>query len=147
MTLGQILAAKGNEVYTITPDATLRQLAKRLVQCRVGALPVFPAGHQGRAEQMLGIVSERDLLRICADDDSSLDQVLVAEVMSTPVITAKPDDSVEGVMGLMTRERKRHLPVFAEGRLIGIVSIGDIVKSQHDRLAIENRFMKDYIGG
>jgi CBS domain-containing protein len=69
----------------------------------------------------------------------------VADVMSTNLITGVPGDAIENVMGLMTTKRIRHLPVVAEGRLIGIISIGDVVKAQHDHLAMENRFMKDYI--
>ena len=69
----------------------------------------------------------------------------VAELMTSNVITASPDDSVEQIMGLMTTKRIRHLPVLADDRVVGVVSIGDIVKAQHDSLAVENRFMKDYI--
>ncbi len=65
--------------------------------------------------------------------------------MTSVLITASPDDEVETIMGLMTTRRVRHLPVLDDGQLIGIISIGDVVKSQHDSLALENRFMKDYI--
>ena len=71
----------------------------------------------------------------------------VAELMTSEVITVAPGDSVEQIMGLMTSRRIRHLPVVSEGRVVGIVSIGDIVKAQIDNLAVENRFMKDYIRG
>jgi CBS domain-containing protein len=71
----------------------------------------------------------------------------VAELMTAEVITVAPGDSVEQIMGLMTSRRIRHLPVVSEGRVVGIVSIGDIVKAQIDNLAVENRFMKDYIRG
>jgi CBS domain-containing protein len=147
MTLREILAAKGNEVFTIAPDASLRETAQRLVERRVGALVVFEPGHELRADEMRGIISERDLLRTCANQGASLDEVRVADVMSPRVITGSPDDRVEDVMGLMTQRRMRHLPVVSDGRLVGMVSIGDVVKSQHDLLAMENRFMKDYISG
>ncbi len=73
--------------------------------------------------------------------------VEVTTIMSSPLITASPNDSIDQVMGLMTDKRIRHVPVLSEGRLMGIISIGDLVKFQHDRLAMENRFMKDYIRG
>jgi CBS domain-containing protein len=143
--LREILAVKGDAIFSISPHATLQDAAKTLVQCRVGALLVFENDGERAADQILGIISERDLLRSCAANPGTLEQVKVSEVMSSPVITGTPEDRVEHVMGLMTRERKRHLPVVAQGRLVGIISIGDLVKWQHDQLAIENRFMKDYI--
>ncbi len=113
-----------------------------------------PAGGQ----RLVGILSERDLLyahagqrgSVCSGNSPAgkcpLMECKVANLMTANVITASPDDSVEQIMGLMTSKRIRHLPVLAEGRVVGIVSIGDIVKAQHDHLAVENRFMKDYIG-
>ncbi len=82
----------------------------------------------------------------CVAGSRPLAEVKVGEAMSTTLITGTPDDEVEEVMGLMTTHRIRHLPVLCEGRLAGMISIGDVVKAQHDRLAMENRFMKDYIG-
>jgi CBS domain-containing protein len=146
MRLHEILAVKGNVVHAIAPDATLREVAKTLVRHNIGALLVFEGADQPPpADRILGIISERDLLHVCATDSAVLDTLRVAEVMSTGLITASPDDLVEDVMGLMTSQRKRHLPVIDKGRLLGIVSIGDVVKAQHDSLALENRFMKDYI--
>jgi len=147
MRLCEILAAKGGGIYWITPQATLREAARRMIEHRVGALLVLDEGHQHLASEIRGILSERDLLWACADPAASLEALTVADAMSKPVVTAGPDDRVDDVMGLMTRERKRHLPVVAEGRLLGMVSIGDLVKSHHDHLALENRFMKDYISG
>ncbi len=145
MMLREILAAKGDAVFSISPHATLQDAAQTLVQFGVGALLVFENDGERAADRILGIISERDLLRSCAASPGTLHQVKVSEVMSSPVVTGTPEDRVEHVMGLMTRERKRHLPVVAQGRLVGMISIGDLVKWQHDQLAIENRFMKDYI--
>ncbi|HUT12724.1 MAG TPA: CBS domain-containing protein [Thermoguttaceae bacterium] len=144
MILQDILSAKGTEVYTIAPDATLAEAAHTLVEHKVGALLVSRPDETGK-QQLLGIFTERDLLYFCAARECTLSSVQVAEIMTTDLITGSPGDSVEQVMGLMTTKRIRHLPVLVEGRLSGIVSIGDIVKAQHDRLALENRFMKDYI--
>ncbi len=147
MQLREILAIKGSAVHTITPQATLREAAGKLIEHRVGALLVLEDGHQGLASEIRGILSERDLLWACADPKASLEVLHVADAMSHPVITGTPEDRLEDVMGLMTNQRKRHLPVVGEGRLLGIVSIGDLVKAHHDQLALEHRFMKDYIRG
>ena len=145
MTLHEILAGKGSAVQTIPPGATVRETAQRLVQFRIGALLVCDdAPSPIAADHILGIVSERDVLRACVGG-ASLERLRVSEVMTTQVHTVTLDDTVENVMGLMTARRVRHLPVLAEGRLVGIVSIGDLVKSQLGRLAVENQFLKDYI--
>jgi CBS domain-containing protein len=128
----------------IGADATLADAAQTLVEHKIGALLVSQSPEGGEA-QPVGIITERDILYSCAADNLPLATTRVAEIMTTELITGSPGDAVESVMGLMTSKRIRHLPVFAEGRLVGIVSIGDIVKAQHDRLAMENRFMKDYI--
>jgi len=146
MTLRDILMAKGSTVYTIEPDATLLEVARELVHYNVGSL-IVSKRDPSEGEKILGIVTERDILRASAMGHGPLGEVRVYEVMSRHVITASPDDHVETIMGQMTRSRVRHLPVLSEGRLVGVVSIGDVVKIQHDRLAMENQFMKDYIRG
>jgi CBS domain-containing protein len=146
MKLQDILAVKGSGVFGTTPDATLAEVVAELVERRVGALLVFR--DEGSDERRLaGIVTERDILYYCARGKVELPRCKVAEVMTTSLITATPEDSVEQVLALMTVNRIRHVPVLAEGRLVGIVSIGDLVKAQTDQLAIENRFLKDYIRG
>ena len=144
MILQDILTAKGTHVFTIHPDATLDHVAHDMVKHNVGALVVCTRECPG-GERLAGIVTERDLLRVWAAGQSDLAAVKVHTVMTTKLITATPESPVEDVMGLMTDHRIRHLPVLAEGRLVGIVSIGDVVKAQHDRLAMENRFMRSFI--
>jgi len=144
MTLRDILSAKGSHVYTIRPDATLDEVVRELVAHNVGALLVCTRDCPG-GERVVGIVTERDILHVCASGRWDLAHIHAAEIMTTELITATPDDAVEAVMGWMTNNRVRHLPVLAEGRLVGIVSIGDVVKTQHARLATENQFMRDYI--
>jgi CBS domain-containing protein len=157
MTLHDILAAKGSDVHTISPEHTLADVVRELVERRIGSLVVCRRDEAGE-ERLVGIITERDLLLAHAGhrcistgpraaEDCPLMNCTVAELMVADPVTASPDDSVEQVMGLMTTRRIRHLPVVVEGRLVGIVSIGDIVKAQHDRLAMENQFMKDYIRG
>ncbi len=146
MTLRDILIAKGNAVYTIEPEATLAEAARKMVKQRVGSLLVTRRDvHNG--ETLEGIITERDILYHCAAERHDIWQSPVGSVMTSKLITGSPDDSLETTMGVMTRNRIRHLPVLNEGRLVGMVSIGDVVKAEHNHLAMENRFMKDYIYG
>jgi CBS domain-containing protein len=144
MMLQDILSTKGSKVHTISPGARLDEVAHSLVEQRIGALLVVKQSPSGEQE-LLGIVTERDILYHTAKSNLPLAQVEVTTVMSSPLITALPSDTVDQVMGLMTEKRIRHVPVLLEGRLVGIISIGDLVKAQHDRLAMENQFMKEYI--
>ncbi len=146
MKLQEILMVKGSTVYTISPETTLQEVVGTLVEHRIGALVVCRGDATG-GEELLGIVTERDILHWCGVGSRPLSEVTAGEAMCSTLITGTPDDEVERVMGLMTTHRIRHLPVLCEGRLAGMISIGDVVKAQHDRLAMENRFMKDYIGG
>jgi CBS domain-containing protein len=145
MKLQEILSAKGGAVQTITPEATLQEVVQTLVEHRIGSLVVCRPNAAGK-EEPVGIITERDILHACVAGSKPLAEVRAVEAMSTSLVTGSPEDDVEQVMGLMTTRRIRHLPVLVEGRLAGIISIGDVVKAQHDRLAMENRFMKDYIG-
>ncbi len=144
MKLQDILLSKGSTVYTIEPDATLDEAARTLVKHRVGSLLVCRRD-LSEGEQLVGIVTERDLLYCSAERQCLLSEVRVSEVMTVELVTGTPEQPVEEVMGVMTAKRIRHLPVLSSGRLVGMVSIGDVVKAQHHQLALENRFMKDYI--
>jgi len=140
MKLRDILYGKGSEVHSIAPEETLGEAVSRLVNHNCGALIVLQAG------KMVGIISERDVLKACAELTGPL-EATVDERMTRDLVTAEPQDEVEDVMGLMTYHRIRHLPVVKDGGLAGIVSIGDIVKAQHEELSAENRFLKQYIQG
>ncbi len=142
----EILLAKGSHVYTIDPDATLQDVVEELVQHNIGAL-VVRHRDPDRGEKILGIITERDILRRCAYSTGPLSEVRVSEVMSRNLITAQPDDTVAHALQLMTIHRVRHLPIVLDGQLVGIISIGDAVKAQLEHLMLENRFMKDYIQG
>ena len=144
MTLAEILKVKGGNVYTIGPEAALDHVVEELVRHNIGSLVVCERDMES-GERLVGIITERDILHASAAGKRSLAEVKVGDVMSTKLVTASPKDPVDAVMGLMTSRRVRHMPVLSEGRLVGMVSIGDVVKAQHDRLAMENSFMKDYI--
>ncbi|MCH8042283.1 MAG: CBS domain-containing protein [Planctomycetes bacterium] len=144
MKLLSILSAKGREVYTTQPEATLQEVVDQLVRHNCGSLVVVD---EPGSRRLLGIITERDILRTCAENRASLDQLDVASAMSTDVMTVREDDSVAEIMGLMTRNRFRHMPVIEDGQLAGIISIGDVVKAQHDALTQENHYLKSYIHG
>ena len=126
MNIATILATKGGQVYTARPDQTIRHALKMLAEHNVGALVVVDG-----AGSPIGILSERDIVRRLARDESAL-AIAVADLMSKPVITGLPNDDLTSAAETMTKGRFRHLPILDGGRLVGVVSIGDIVKAQRD---------------
>ncbi len=141
MRIQEILRTKGHGVHSTSPESSLSRVVEKLVESNVGSLVV----HDG--DDMVGIITERDILRACATAKRPLDQSTVREYMSSELITSTSDQNVSEVMGLMTSHRIRHLPIVDEGKLTGIISIGDVVKAQHDMLTIENHYLKNYIQG
>jgi len=139
MTIQAILAGKGHEVATIGPDATLSEAVARLGEKRIGALPVV------ENDQVVGIISERDVIYCLRDRGADVLQWPVSRVMTSPAITADPTMSVMTAMAMMTQRRIRHLPVLHRGELAGIVSIGDIVKHRMERIEEEADAMRAYI--
>ena len=146
MTLREILHSKGHVVHTIGASATLDEVVQTLVRHNCGSLVVWEAGSAGSG-RMVGIITERDILRACAKHQARLSALRVADTMTVDVTVGSPCDSVEDTMGLMTQMRIRHLPVVEDGQLLGLVSIGDVVKIQHDRLTMENHYLKSYLQG
>jgi CBS domain-containing protein len=150
MPIKNVLQAKGSFVATIPPDATLTALVDTLAEHRIGAIVVSTDG-----THIDGIVSERDIVRALRSEgglpsfrDSrliQLDKVAVREIMTTQVTTCEPDTSIEQVMGIMTAGRIRHVPVVEGDELIGIVSIGDIVKARISHLEWERSALVDYV--
>lgn len=126
MKVQRILATKVKGVITITPERTVKDAAALLAQHHIGALIVL-----GDNQQLVGILSERDIIREAAHNDQVLNQA-VAQVMTPEVITGTPEDDIYSVAHVMTERRFRHLPIVEEGQLIGMISIGDIMKAQRD---------------
>ena len=140
MTVARILAIKGRDVVTAQQDLTLRQAADILCRNKIGAVVV--AGPSG---EVLGILSERDIVRaVSAAGGPALDDK-VSTHMTARVITTTEDQSVESAMGTMTQSRIRHLPVLRDGRLAGVVSIGDVVKIRLEAIETEHKAMREYI--
>jgi CBS domain-containing protein len=142
MNVETILRSKGRAVATIRPDETIGAALEELISRNIGALVV--TGDGGGVD---GIISERDIVHALADHGADLLSRSVAEVMTRPVITCNPSDSVEKLMAEMTNRRIRHFPVVQDGRLCGIVSIGDVVKNRLDEVEYEARSLRSFIAG
>lgn len=139
MRVNEILHVKGDSVYQITPTATLADAVDRLVKFNCGSLVV------SNSESVVGIITERDILKTISSQKCDLGKLLVSDFMTRDLITGHPDDDIGSIMGLMTSRRIRHLPIMSDNRLAGIISIGDVVKAQFDMLAVENHYLKVYI--
>lgn len=138
MRVQDIITAKGAPVETVRGDSTLPVALHKLTTLNIGALVVSPDG-----EKVEGVLSERDVVRGLAHHGVRLLEMRVCDVMSRGATTCSPDDNVTKVMVEMTRSRNRHLPVLANGRLCGLVSIGDVVKSRLDDLELEAAVLRD----
>ncbi len=139
MLLKDILATKGTEVLSIEPSATMADAVDKMVAHRCGSLVVC------KGDSMVGIVSERDVLRAISGASETLDKISVEQRMTKKVITGTPDQNINDTMGLMTKNHVRHLPVIDNGKLAGLISIGDVVKAQHQKLEMENHLLMSYI--
>ncbi len=140
MKIASILAQKGTEVITTGPDVSLADAAKLLSNRRIGAVIVTdPPG------QVVGILSERDIVRTLAARREDTIGFKVADAMTRNVITCAPEDSIAGLMALMTERRFRHVPVKDGDRLVGLISLGDVVKYRVDEVEREATAMRDYI--
>ena len=139
MRISEVLSSKPiQDVITVAPDATVRELVALLAQHNVGALVVC------EGEKLAGIVSERDVVRRLQQDETVLDRP-VSSIMTSDVKTCAPDMRVNDLMQVMTTERFRHMPVLDDGRLVGIVSIGDVVKHRMNELEFERDQLDSYV--
>lgn len=139
MRIADILRGKGQEVATIGRTATVSALVATLGEHNIGAAVV---AEQGR---VVGIVSERDVVRRLRDRGSNLLASAVEDIMTADVFTCSPDDTVDQLAELMTQRRIRHVPVLDGDRLVGIVSIGDVVKSRISQLVTDREQLESYI--
>lgn len=145
MRLKDLLFAKGYAVRTIESSATIEDAVDRLVQHNVGALVVVET--EG-SKRLVGIITERDVMRILAARRGALDQLRVEDFMTRRVITGNAEDQIGHAMGVLTKNRIRHLPIVdSDGELVGIISIGDLVKAQYDAMVMENHYLKSYLQG
>lgn len=139
MTISEIMHSHGSDIFTASPGETVHAVAARLAEKRIGALPVVDG------DRIVGIFSERDVIYgLAAHGPAMLDKV-VGDVMTSPAITVTTDTPILSALSLMTRRRIRHLPVADGERLVGFVSIGDLVKYRIERIEAEANAMRDYI--
>jgi len=121
--VADLLNYKGREVWSLPPDATVYEAIEQMAQKGIGATLIM------EGERLVGILSERDYARKVILKGKSSRDVRVREIMSQPVVCARPDHTIEQTMGLMTENRIRHLPVMVEDRIVGVISIGDVVRA------------------
>jgi CBS domain-containing protein len=140
MHVAHLLKVKGESVITIGVHSSVAQAAERLLKERIGALVVT-----GALDPLAGILSERDIVAAIGEHGAAALDFTVQQLMTTEVFTCTPSTTVHELMALMTEQRVRHVPVVSDGHLIGLVSIGDIVKARLNELEGEQRDLLDYI--
>lgn len=141
MRIRNLLEKKGHEVVTVPPSFPVEDAIGLLVKHNIGSVVVV------ENKTVLGILTERDILRLASKGCGQMERMKVEEVMTRDVIVGVPDDSLDYVIGVMTRNRIRHLPVVDDGWMQGIVSVGDVIGALGTKVAAENRYMRDYIQG
>jgi CBS domain-containing protein len=137
--VSEILEAKSEDVVRIEGDASVYDAVRRMVENNVGAVLI------ANDDQIEGIFTERDYLRRIAAEERQARETIVREVMSSPVIVVTPETTVDESMALMTDRRIRHAPVVADGELVGMISIGDLVKYTSERQTFQIQYLTDYI--
>jgi CBS domain-containing protein len=140
MRVVEVLRSKGVNVVSIAPTATLHEAAQLLFEHRIGALIV-----RDERDQVVGVLSERDIVATLARLASDALSTRVSEAMSSDVVKCSLEDSLEQLMQLMTEHRIRHLPVLENQKLVGVISIGDVVKHRISEVTDESRALTDYI--
>ncbi|HEV7261132.1 MAG TPA: CBS domain-containing protein [Bosea sp. (in: a-proteobacteria)] len=140
MNVEQLLGDKGREVISVQPHRTLAEVISTLTERRIGAVAVM-----GADGALVGILSERDIIRALGEHGAAALESAVSRVMTSKVVTCRYQTSVDELMELMTSGRFRHVPVVESGRVVGIVSIGDVVKHRVAAIEAESRAMRDYI--
>jgi CBS domain-containing protein len=138
MTIESILKRKGTDVTTIAPEASIKRAADWLSAKNIGALVVVTSENA-----VLGLISEREIVHAFSRYGETAGSMPVKEIMQYGVATVSPDESVNRVMNLMTHHRVRHMPVLRDGKLAGIVSIGDVVKHRLEDLELETNVLRD----
>ena len=139
MTVRSILNTKGHQIMSVGPDAKLSAAVKLLGEKKIGAVLVM---NQSRLE---GILSERDIVRVLSERGAGVLEAPVSEVMTRRVVTCKETDTVAEIMEMMTTGKFRHLPVIDNGKVVGLISIGDIVKRRVQEYEAEQAALRDYI--
>jgi CBS domain-containing protein len=140
MTVEKILKGKGDDVFAVRPDHTIAEAAQLLTNRRIGAAMVCEGG------TCVGVLSERDIVLALAKHKGNALTMSVKSLMSSPVVTCKPRDKVKDIMSVMTERRIRHVPVIVEDDLVGMVSIGDVIKHRLAEKQLEAAILREFAG-
>jgi CBS domain-containing protein len=140
MKIKSILEKKGNDVYSISADDTLKDMVKEMLDRSIGSLLVL--NDDG---SIAGIITERDFLHNVAKNADNWEAVRIGDVMIKKVLTATADETLDAVMSRMTKHRVRHMPVVDSDKVVGVLSIGDIIYASLDETTFQNELMKRYI--
>lgn len=144
MHVAAVLKRKGTDVVTVRPSDSIGDVARTLTRHRIGAAVVM---EDGGSTLPCGIVSERDIVRaVAADGAVALDRP-ASELMTRQLVTGTPTDTVAQLMAVMTERRIRHVPIIEDGRMVGVISIGDVVKSRLDETEMEVESLRGYVAG
>lgn len=140
MSLKQLLNEKSGQLFHVAPDSQLLDAIDAMCAAKVGALLV-----RDSAGELKGILTERDVLKFSSQNRGRLDTAQVSDAMTPDLIIGEPDCSIDDAMSMMTKNRFRHLPVLDGGELIGMISIGDLVKAKLQDVTVEVKYLRDYI--
>ena len=141
MRVANILTVKGDDVISVEPNTTIVEVAKVLKSKRIGAILVMEGG------SIAGIISERDIARGLPDYSEKILSMPVSDLMTKKVTTCTSDASIDEIMKMMTENRIRHLPVVDDGKLVGFISVGDVVKNRLEELVAEEDQLRSYVSG
>ena len=140
MKISTILDKKGYDIYSISADGTLKDMVKEMLALTIGSLLVF-----NEDGSIAGIITERDLLRNLAKHSGNWETIRIGDVMNTDVFTASINATLEDVMANMTEHRIRHMPIVDAGKVVGMLSLGDIINAALDEKDFQNKLLKRYI--
>jgi len=141
MLVKDCLARKDHSLITVGPEVPVPQAMKLLISNRISCLPVLSG-----ESRLIGIISDKDIFTHAFHDPAGFTKATVGDLMTTELIVGVADDSVDYIGSVMTKNRIRHVPIVENDRLIGLLSIGDVVKSQLSNMEVENRYLRQYIG-
>lgn len=142
MRVRDLLRSKDRRVVTAASSTPVREAMRLLIENRISCLPVITDG-----DRLIGIISDKDIFRKVHETDGVYHELTVGELMTSDLLVGVEDDDVRYIAGVMTNNRIRHVPIVESQKLIGLLSIGDVVKIQMENIQIENRYLKDYIDG
>lgn len=140
-TVSKVIEKKGNDILSVSSETTVFDAIKKMAERSAGTALVMDG------DQLVGLISERDFIRKIYLKGTCKENIMVGEIMSTELTTVTPDELLENCMNMMTEKRIRHLPVLAEGAVVGIISIGDIVKFMAEQKDFEIKNLQSYISG